>query len=102
MSAVTVDASEYAQTNYDDGFEDGFEDGYSSGSTDEKAKLSGITFTANTAVTLSDGGYSAVTVNVPQTGHTDQELEDAYESGYTSGQTDQKNLLTTTAFTENG
>ena len=64
MSAVTVDASEYAQTNYDDGFEDG----YSSGSTDEKAKLSGITFTANTAVTLSDGGYSAVTVNVPQTG----------------------------------
>lgn len=68
MSAVTVDASGYAQTNYDDGFEDGFEDGYSSGSTDEKAKLSGITFTANTAVTLSDGGYSAVTVNVPQTG----------------------------------
>ena len=68
MSAVTVDASGYAQTNYDDGFEDGFEDGYSSGSTDEKAKLSGITFTANTTVTLSDGGYSAVTVNVPQTG----------------------------------
>lgn len=102
MSQVIVDASEYAQENYDGGFEDGFEDGYSSGSTDEKAKLSGITFTANTAVTLSDGGYSAVTVNVPQTGHTDQELEDAYESGYTSGQTDQKNLLTTTAFTENG
>ncbi len=68
MSAVTVDASEYAQTNYDNGFDDGFEDGYSSGSTDEKAKLSGITFTANTAVTLSDGGYSAVTVNVAQTG----------------------------------
>lgn len=102
MSQVIVDASEYAQENYDGGFEDGFEDGYSSGSTDEKAKLSGVTFTANTAVTLSDGGYSAVTVNVPQTGHTDQELEDAYESGYTSGQTDQKNLLTTTAFTENG
>ena len=102
MSQVIVDASGYAQENYDGGFEDGFEDGYSSGSTDEKAKLSGVTFTANTAVTVSDGGYSAVTVNVPQTGHTDQELEDAYESGYTSGQTDQKNLLTTTAFTENG
>ena len=102
MSQVIVDASGYAQENYDGGFEDGFEDGYSSGSTDEKAKLSGVTFTVNTAVTVSDGGYSAVTVNVPQTGHTDQELEDAYESGYTSGQTDQKNLLTTTAFTENG
>ena len=102
MSQVIVDASEYAQENYDGGFEDGFEDGYSSGSTDEKAKLSGVTFTANTQVSLDDGGYSAVTVNVPQTGHTDQELEDAYESGYTSGQTDQKNLLTTTAFTENG
>ena len=31
--------------------------------------LSAITFTANTAVTVSDGGYSAITVNVP-TGQT--------------------------------
>lgn len=76
MSAVTVDASEYAQENYDNGFDDGFNDGYASGATDgydegveaEKAKLSATTFTANTAVTLSDGGYSAVTINVPQTG----------------------------------
>ena len=84
MSAVTVDASSYAQENYDDGFDDGFTDGYSSGNTDgyesgytsghtdgvneEKAKLSATTFTANTAVTISDGGYSAITVNVPQTG----------------------------------
>ena len=68
MSAVTVDASSYAQENYDDGFDDGFVDGYASGSTDEKAKLSAVTFTTNTAVTISDGGYSAITVNVPQTG----------------------------------
>lgn len=68
MSAVTVDASSYAQQNYDDGFDDGFTDGYASGSTDEKAKLSAVTFTTNTAVTISDGGYSAITVNVPQTG----------------------------------
>ena len=68
MSAVTVDASSYAQENYDDGFDDGFTDGYASGSTDEKAKLSAVTFTTNTAVTISDGGYSAITVNVPQTG----------------------------------
>lgn len=136
MSAVTVDASSYAQQNYDDGFDDGFTDGYASGSTDEKAKLSATTFTANTAVTISDGGYSAITVNVPQTGtsiplssititentaitetekaysaitvnvpqtgHTDQELEEAYESGHTEGMEDQKALLSSTAFTENG
>lgn len=135
MSAVTVDASSYAQENYDDGFDDGFTDGYASGSTDEKAKLSAVTFTTNTAVTVSDGGYSAVTVNVPQTG-TSASLEEKnvvvtattmvvnpsqgfdgmskvnidaqnfadenWQSGYTQGEEDQKNRLTTTAFTENG
>ena len=102
MSAVTIDASDYAQQNYDNGFDDGFTDGYSSGSTDEREKLSAVTFTANTAVTISDGGYSGITVNVPQTGHTDQELEEAYESGHTEGMEDQKALLSSTAFTENG
>ena len=84
MSAVTIDASDYAQTNYENGFDDGYTDGYSSGASEgydsgytsghtdgvneEKAKLSATTFTANTAVTISDGGYSAITVNVPQTG----------------------------------
>ena len=102
MTAVTVDASEYAQQNYDDGFDDGFDDGYASGSTEEREKLSAVTFTANTAVTMDEGGYSAVTVNVAQTGHTDQELEDAYTSGHTDGMDDQKQLLTTTAFTQNG
>ena len=152
MSAVTIDAEQYGQDNYDSGFDDGYTDGYSSGTSEgydsgytsghtdgvneEKAKLSATTFTANTAVTISDGGYSAITVNVPQTGssiplssititentaitetekaysaitvnvpqtgHTDQELEDAYNSGYTSGETHQKSLLSSTAFTENG
>lgn len=152
MSAVTIDAEQYGQDNYDSGFDDGYTDGYSSGSSEgyesgytsghtdgvneEKAKLSATTFTANTAVTISDGGYSAITVNVPQTGtsiplssititentaitetekaysaitvnvpqtgHTDQELEDAYESGHTEGMEDQKALLSSTAFTENG
>lgn len=159
MSKVTIDASEYGQSQYDDGFDDGFTDGYSSGSTDEAAKLSAVTFTANTAVTVSDGGYSAVTVNlntastfnsgytsgytegvedgkdiqkrlmvssaftfngeyqrlngwsaitinVNQSGHTDQELLDMYDSGYTSGYTDgvisQKELLSSSSFTENG
>lgn len=140
MSEVTIDATDFANENYEAGVDDGFTDGYSSGYTegvnDEKAKLSATTFTANTAVTISDGGYSAITVNVPQTGssiplssitiientaitetekaysaitvnvpqtgHTDQELEDAYNSGYTSGETHQKSLLSSTAFTENG
>lgn len=102
MSEVIVDAREYGQTNYDNGFDDGFGDGYASGSTDEKSKLSAVTFTANTAVTISDGGYSAVTVNV-DTGST---YQSGYTSGYTSGHTDgieeQKSLLSSTAFTENG
>lgn len=102
MSEVVVDASEYGQENYDNGFDDGFDDGYASGSTDEKSKLSAVTFTANTAVTISDGGYSAVTVNV-DTGST---YQSGYTSGYTSGHTDgieeQKSLLSSTAFTENG
>lgn len=33
MSAVTIDASNYAQSNYDGGFDDGFADGYASGFT---------------------------------------------------------------------
>ena len=63
---------------------------------------------------------SAVTlnVNVPQTGHTDQELQDAYDSGYTSGytsgetagfnsgytsgETDVISTFISTAVTENG
>lgn len=152
MSAVTIDASEYAQSNYEGGFEDGYQDGFMSGSSEgfesgytsghtdgvneEKAKLSATTFTANTAVTISDGGYSAITVNVPQTGasiplssititentaitetekaysaitvnvphtgHTDQELEEAYESGHTEGMNDQKELLSSTTLTING
>lgn len=94
MSAVTLEvnvetASTY-QSGYTSGYTDGYASGYTSGTTDgfnsgytsgytsghtdgvdeEKAKMSAVTFTANTAVTLSDGSYSAVTVNVPQTGST--------------------------------
>lgn len=95
-SGITVNVD--TASTYNSGYESGHTDGVS----EEKAKLSGITFTANTAVTLNDGGYSAVTVNVAQTGHTDQEITEAYNSGYTSGETHQKSLLSTTAFTENG
>lgn len=102
MSQVSIDASEYGQSQYDDGFEDGFVDGYSSGSTDEIAKLSGITLTANTDVTVSDGGYSAITVNVD----TASTYQDGYQSGYTEGVEDgqdiQKRLMVSSAFTYNG
>ena len=84
MSAVTVDATEYAQQNYDGGFEDGFSDGYASGSTDgfESGYTSGYTsgethqksLLVSTAFTENgeyrrENGYLAITVNVP-TGQT--------------------------------
>lgn len=76
FSAVTVDATEYGQTNYDSGFDDGFTDGYSSGSSE---------------------GYDSGYTDGYQSGSTD-----GYNSGFTSGETHQKSLLGTTAFTING
>lgn len=76
FSAVTVDATEYGQTNYDSGFDDGFTDGYSSGSSE---------------------GYDSGYTEGYQSGSTD-----GFNSGYTSGETHQKSLLVSTAFTENG
>jgi len=71
-SGYTSGYSSGYSSGYTSGETDGYNSGYTSGHTDgvdeEKAKMSAVTFTANTAVTLSDGGYSAVTVNVPQTG----------------------------------
>lgn len=106
MMSVFVDASEYGQQQYEDGVDDGFVDGYSSGYTEgsdaEKAKLGTTGFTLNGNYIKNEGGWSSVTVNVEQSGHTDEELINAYNSGYTSGETHQKSLLTTTAFTKNG
>lgn len=84
FSAVTVDATEYGQTNYDSGFDDGFEDGYASGSSEgydsgyTEGYTSGEThqkgLLTSTAITQNgsyqrENGYSAITVNVP-TGQT--------------------------------
>lgn len=76
FSAVTVDATEYGQANYDSGFDDGYTDGYSSGSSE---------------------GYDSGYTEGYQSGSTD-----GYNSGYTSGETHQKSLLVSTAITENG
>ena len=76
FSSVTIDATEYGQENYDSGFDDGYTDGYSSGSSE---------------------GYDSGYTEGYQSGSTD-----GFNSGYTSGETHQKSLLGTTAFTING
>lgn len=147
-----------AQDIYYEGYEAGlnaaggeYADGYNEGVSVQKSRLSSIVITENNTYTRADG-YSAVTVNVPQTGstfiaqtknynltsngtttitpdagydgitggtitvdvpqtgHTDAEITAAYNSGYTAGEADgevtgaaaQKALLATTAFTANG
>ena len=76
------------------------EDAYNSGKTDQKNLLTSTAFTTNGNYTL-ENGWNNVTVNVPQD-YTQEDLDNAFNSGHTSGMTDQKNLLVTTAFTENG
>lgn len=88
-------------SDYMDGYDEGFVDGYESGTTDQINRLASTAFTYNSAFTRTDG-WSAVTVNVPQSGHTSEELQEWYDSGYTDGETSQKELLASTAFTENG
>lgn len=88
-------------SGYTEGSEDGYGSGYTSGKTDgiaeQKAKLVATSFTENRTYTRADG-WNSVSVNVPQTGHTDEELQQAYASG----QTYQKSLLVSTAVTSNG
>ena len=96
-------------------------DGYSAvtvdvagGQCNMQSKDYSITQNGNTSIS-TDLGYDGITggtisVNVPQTGHTDAEITAAYNSGYTAGEADgevtgaaaQKALLATTAFTANG
>lgn len=64
--------------------------------------LSSITITANTAITETDKAYTGITVNVPQTGYTQQDLDNAYTSGYTSGETSIINTFTAITATTNG
>jgi flagellar biosynthesis/type III secretory pathway protein FliH len=96
IAEATIDASGYAQENYDSGFDDGFNDGYSSGSSE--GYESGYT-----------EGYQSGSTDGYESGYTSGQTDgydSGYTSGYTSGHTDgideQKALLTTTALTENG
>lgn len=92
-------------SGYEEGYASGSTDGYNSGHTDgeaeQKAKLTSTSITENNIYTREDG-WNYVTVNVPQTGHTDEELHDAYDSGFTQGEAAQKAKLVATAVTENG
>lgn len=53
----------------------------------QRAKMVSTAITENGTYSREDG-YSSIEVNVPQTGHTDQEMQDSWNSGYTSGYTD--------------
>lgn len=92
-------------SGYEEGYASGSTAGYNSGHTDgeaeQKAKLTSTSITENNIYTRDDG-WNYVTVNVPQTGHTDEELHEAYDSGFTHGEAAQKAKLVSTAFTENG
>lgn len=80
----------------------GYEEGYVDGQDSIIGTFSSTTATANGDYGSSAHPLSSITVSVAQTGHTDQELQEAYSSGYTSGETHQKSLLSTTAITSNG
>lgn len=53
----------------------------------QRAKMVSTAITENGTYSREDG-YSSIEVNIPQTGHTDQEMQDSWNSGYTSGYTD--------------
>ena len=104
FSRVTVDATEYGQTNYDSGFDDGFTDGYSSGASE--GYDSGYTEGYQSGSTDGfNSGYTSGSTDGYESGYTegyDSGSTDGFNSGYTSGETHQKSLLGTTAFTING
>lgn len=84
----------------------GYEIGYADGVVDGRYQ---ITSTFTSLSVDRNGNYgsvehplTAVTVQVPQTGHTDQEMQERYNLGYSDGVAHQKSLLSTTAITSNG
>lgn len=73
-----------AELNVTDIYVSGHTSGVTDGAAQQKALLSATAFTTNGTYTRTDG-WSAVTVNVPQTGYTQQDLDNAYTSGLTNG-----------------
>lgn len=98
-SEVVVDVPQTGHT--DEELKEAYNSGYTSGETHQKALLSAITIAQNGSYERADG-YSAVTVNVAQTGHTDEELTQAYQNGKTVGVSEQKSKLSAITINQNG
>ena len=79
---------------------DNYESGFTSGVTYQKSLLSAITITENGEYITDENGVSAITVDV--SGYTQDDLDDAYQSGFTSGVTYQKSLLSAITIDHNG
>ena len=73
-----------AELNVTDIYVSGHTSGVTDGAAQQKALLSATTITQNGTYTR-ENGWSAVTVNVPQTGYTQEDLDNAYASGLTNG-----------------
>lgn len=80
---------------------DNFESGFTSGVTYQKSLLENINITNNGSYT-STNGYSAITVNVPQSAYTSGYTQEDLDNTYASGETHQKSLLTDIEITHNG
>ena len=98
-SEVVVDVPQTGHTEEE--LKEAYQNGKTVGVSEQKSKLSAVTITQNGDYNREDG-YSTVTVNVAQTGHTDEEMTEQYQSGYTSGETHQKALLSAITITQNG
>lgn len=72
------------QEGFEDGYDSGHTDGFNSGVTYQKSLLSSTAITANGDYSNSNG-WSAVSVNIAQTGYTEQDIINAFNSGLTGG-----------------
>lgn len=65
-------------------FDTGFDSGWTAGEAEQKERLISTAFTQN-GTYIWPNGWSSCTVNVPQTGYTQQDLDNAYASGFSAG-----------------
>ena len=99
LESVYVADNGYGEERYDAGYEAGLAAcsggctpeqlaaAYNSGITYQKSLLSSSSFTQNGTYTRANG-WSSVTIAVEQTGYTQEDLNRAYQSGYTAGMQD--------------
>ena len=117
LESLTLDVDVPQTGHTDEEMAERYSEGYRQGQYFQKTLMTSATFDENGTYTRSNG-YSAITVDVPQTGHTDEEMQqqyqsgytsgytsgvtDGFDSGYTSGETHQKSLLSALTITQNG